>query len=77
MSLTGKEKWYIEPYCGNTDTEAEAARDRLPYLLRDGAEPKIVPALIGCIAVALLGEVIIHYLPAVMDFFVKLAELEK
>lgn len=75
--LTGKEKWYIEPYCGNTDTEAEAARDRLPYLLRDGAEPKIVPALIGCIAVALLGEVIVHYLPAVMDFFVKLAELKK
>ncbi|MBR6807151.1 MAG: hypothetical protein IKM46_02095 [Clostridia bacterium] len=75
--LTGEEKWYIEPENADSDGEAEAARERLPYLLRDGAEPKIVSVIVGCLALAVLGEVIVYYLPTIMDFFVKLADTAK
>ena len=74
--LTGKEKWYIEPYTSADDSDAEAARERMPYLLRDGGEHGFVFVIVGCVAIALLGGVIVHFLPTIMDFFVELTEIK-
>ena len=74
--LTGHEEWYIEPY-SYTEDENGKARNVTPYLLRDGAEPKVITMIVGCIGMVLLGEIFVYFLPQIMDFFVKLAEIKK
>lgn len=77
--LTGEEKWYVEPYRapgGVDDGNDEGTRAaRLPYLLRDGAEPRVMGVIVGCVLLVIFGELIIRFLPQIMNFFTKLAEI--
>jgi len=77
--LSGNEKWYIIPYRpAEEGEEADAvSQAKLPYLLRDGAEPKLSGVIIGCVLLVAFGEVIIHFLPQIMNFFTSLAEIKK
>ena len=81
--LTGEERWYIVPPPALIGADSEEAERKpvttrsIPYLLRDGAEPKLASVIIGCVLLIVVGEVAVRYLPTIMDFFVKLAEIKE
>ncbi len=75
--LTGDERWYIPAPAPACDEEGEDQPEApaTPALLRLGGETEVRWLILGCILTAVFSELIIHFLPQIMNFFTGLSSL--
>ena len=76
--LKGDERWYIPapaPACDEEGEENQPEAPATPALLRLGGETEVRWLIVGCLLTAVFSEIIIHFLPQIMNFFTGLSSL--
>ncbi len=78
--LTGEERWYIPapvPVSEDEEENAETNTPVTPAILRLGGETSVGKIVFGAVVTVIFGEIIIYFLPQILNFFTDLNSFGK